>query len=52
MIDAALRKSTADLAVDLGTSNTRLALRGRGVVVDQPSVEPFTIEVADAPCPT
>lgn len=38
MLDAALRKATADLAVDLGTSNTRLAVRGRGVVVDQPSV--------------
>ena len=33
MLDAALRKATADLAVDLGTSNTRLAVRGRGVVV-------------------
>lgn len=38
MLDAALKRATADLAVDLGTSNTRLALRGRGVVVDQPSV--------------
>ncbi len=38
MIEAALRRTTADLAVDLGTSNTRLALRGKGVVVDQPSV--------------
>lgn len=38
MLDAVRKRSTADLAVDLGTSNTRLALRGRGVVVDQPSV--------------
>lgn len=35
--DARDRRSTADLSVDLGTSNTRLGLRGRGVVVEQPS---------------
>lgn len=38
MLDVSRRKATADLAVDLGTSNTRLALKGKGVVVDQPSV--------------
>ncbi|MFK7927385.1 MAG: rod shape-determining protein [Myxococcota bacterium] len=38
MLDVSNRKATADLAVDLGTSNTRLALKGKGVVVDQPSV--------------
>jgi rod shape-determining protein MreB len=27
-----------DLAIDLGTSNTRLFLRGRGIVVNEPSV--------------
>jgi rod shape-determining protein MreB len=34
----ALARSTADLAIDLGTSNTRIALRAKGVVLDQPSV--------------
>lgn len=38
MLEATRRRASADLAVDLGTSNTRLAMRGRGVVVDQPSV--------------
>ena len=28
---------TADLAIDLGSSNTRVALRGRGVVYEQPT---------------
>lgn len=31
------RRATAELAVDLGTSNTRVGLRGRGVVLEQPS---------------
>ncbi|TVQ92697.1 MAG: rod shape-determining protein [Deltaproteobacteria bacterium] len=35
--DATSKKTTADVAIDLGTSNTRLGLRGKGVVVDQPS---------------
>lgn len=38
MLDATRRRTSADLVVDLGTSNTRLAVRGKGVVVDQPSV--------------
>lgn len=38
MLEASRRRASADLAVDLGTSNTRLATRGRSVVVDQPSV--------------
>ena len=38
MLEATRRRATADLVVDLGTSNTRLAMRGKGVVVDQPSV--------------
>src|SRR5258707_9501540 len=29
---------SSDLAVDLGTSNTRLFVRGQGVVLDEPSV--------------
>jgi rod shape-determining protein MreB len=32
-----LSSRTADVAVDLGTSNTRIAVRGRGVVLDQPT---------------
>lgn len=32
------RSSTADLAVDLGTSNTRVVVRGRGVVLEVPTV--------------
>ncbi len=31
-------RSAADLAVDLGTSSTRIVARGRGVVVDVPTV--------------
>ena len=32
------RVFSSDLAVDLGTSNTRLYVRGQGVVLDEPSV--------------
>ena len=32
------RLFTTDLAVDLGTSHTRLVARGRGIVLDEPSV--------------
>jgi rod shape-determining protein MreB and related proteins len=35
--DGREKRAAADLAVDLGTSNTRLGLRGKGVVVEQPS---------------
>jgi rod shape-determining protein MreB len=31
-------RSTAEVAIDLGTSNTRIVVRGRGIVVDEPSV--------------
>jgi len=30
--------STGDLAIDLGTANTLVFVRGRGIVVDEPSV--------------
>lgn len=30
-------RGTADLAIDLGTSNTRVVMRGRGVVFEQPT---------------
>lgn len=32
------RQSTADIAIDLGTSNTLIHVRGRGIVLDEPSV--------------
>ena len=32
------RMFSSDLAVDLGTANTRLYVRGQGVVLDEPSV--------------
>jgi rod shape-determining protein MreB and related proteins len=32
------RMFSSDLAVDLGTSNTRLYVRGQGVILDEPSV--------------
>ena len=38
MLDQALGKLNTDLVVDLGTSNTRVFARGRGVVVETPSV--------------
>ena len=33
---------SSDLAVDLGTSNTRLYVRGQGVVLNEPSVVAVT----------
>jgi rod shape-determining protein MreB len=38
VFDQALGALTHDLAVDLGTSNTLVFVRGRGIVVDEPSV--------------
>ena len=38
MFDALVNWFSSDLAVDLGTSNTRLFVRDRGIVVDEPSV--------------
>lgn len=38
MLDQALGRLAADFAVDLGTSNTRVFVRGRGVAVECPSV--------------
>jgi len=37
-VESALGRLTRDLAVDPGTSNTRVFLQGKGVVVDEPSV--------------
>lgn len=38
MLEQALRRKPPELAIDLGSSNTRLFARGRGVVVDEPTV--------------
>jgi len=38
VLDQALGALSHDLAVDLGTSNTLVYVRGRGIVVDEPSV--------------
>lgn len=38
MLDQALGRFGHDLAIDLGTSNTLVCVRGRGLVVEEPSV--------------
>ena len=38
MLDQALGRLAGDFAVDLGTTTTRVFVRGRGVVVECPSV--------------
>jgi rod shape-determining protein MreB len=38
VFDQALGRLSTDVAIDLGTSNTRAWVRGRGVVVEMPSV--------------
>ncbi|NOY26470.1 MAG: rod shape-determining protein MreB, partial [Oligoflexia bacterium] len=38
MFDQAIGRLSSDLAIDLGTSNTLVLVRGRGVVVEEPSV--------------
>ncbi len=38
MLDQALGLLAHDLAIDLGTSTTRVYVRGRGIVVEEPSV--------------
>jgi rod shape-determining protein MreB and related proteins len=38
MMSGLFRFFSNDLAIDLGTSNTRLFLRGKGIVVNEPSV--------------
>ncbi len=38
MLNELGRMFSSDLAVDLGTSNTRLYVRGQGVILDEPSV--------------
>ena len=38
MLEQALGALANDLAIDLGTTNTRVAVRGRGIAVEEPSV--------------
>ena len=38
MLDQALGRLSSDLAIDLGTSNTLVLVRSRGIVVEEPSV--------------
>ena len=38
MLEQALVRLASDVAIDLGTSNTRVFVRGRGIVVEEPSV--------------
>ncbi len=38
MLPVLTRMLSSDLAVDLGTANTRVYVRGRGIVLDEPSV--------------
>jgi rod shape-determining protein MreB len=38
-----------DLAIDLGTANTLIYVRGKGVVLDEPSVVAIRIEGAPTP---
>ena len=35
---------SADIAIDLGTANTLVYVRGRGVVLNEPSVVAYKIE--------
>jgi rod shape-determining protein MreB len=38
MLRSLRRRLCPDLAIDLGTANTRVAVEGRGIVIDEPSV--------------
>jgi rod shape-determining protein MreB len=38
MLEQALGKWASDLAIDLGTANTLICVRGRGIVLEEPSV--------------
>ncbi|MBW1884546.1 MAG: rod shape-determining protein, partial [Deltaproteobacteria bacterium] len=38
MIDTVLGWFSSDLAIDLGTANTLVYVKGRGIVVSEPSV--------------
>jgi rod shape-determining protein MreB len=42
-VDQALTLMGRDIAVDLGTANTLVYLRGRGIVVNEPSVVAFNV---------
>ena len=38
IIDSLFGEYDGDLAIDLGTANTLVAVRGRGIVLNEPSV--------------
>ena len=38
ILDSLLGENDSDLAIDLGTANTLVAARGRGIVLNEPSV--------------
>src|SRR5438093_6475874 len=42
-VDQALQLMGRDIAVDLGTANTLVYVRGRGIVVNEPSVVAFNV---------
>ncbi|MBN2032684.1 MAG: rod shape-determining protein [Deltaproteobacteria bacterium] len=47
-LNALFRKLTHDLAIDLGTCNTLVYLKGKGIVLDEPSVVAMTRDVTGA----
>lgn len=44
MIDRFLGVFSADMAIDLGTANTLIYVRGKGIVLNEPSVVAFSIK--------
>ena len=38
MFDSLLGMMSSDMAIDLGTANTLVYVKGRGIVLDEPSV--------------
>ena len=38
MIDAIIGKFSHDIGIDLGTANTLVYVRGKGIVINEPSV--------------
>ena len=46
MFESFRRYFSTDLAIDLGTANTLIYVRGKGIVLDEPSVVPFATKAA------
>ena len=44
MLSSLFGMMSADMAIDLGTANTLVYVKGRGVVLNEPSVVAFTVE--------